>query len=430
MLRFYDQLRRQRQQVARFEELLEDMLRRDAEFDRGAERMWHQTRLLAATFRAYERRVAASGGCDEHALRERLIVDSPSSPARGIVITVADWIADPGGLYAADFDLLTRMPGVETIDLVVTHGVLASGFHQRIRDWLPGMEEIDWNGPGQPRPTLSVPAATPDRQWFTSRDREEELIGIARRLKADRREARRAGREARSPERAAVVYKRPLPYLYLARSAFGGAGIPYQTSDTLPLAAEPVAAALDLVLEFVASSFTRDALIALLRSPHFAFGDGAPIPRRAIAALDRALSEARYLGELDQLAQLAVAWETDERRRDARSALGAAVSAAEELLPLRTPAPASVQIERLLAFLQSHVARMSRRTSVLRRERRAKALRYVRRSARRRLRGGLARTPGANGDRQHARRAGRRQPCARRSTGGHRRPGLDRAALD
>ena len=76
MLRFYDQLRRQRQQVARFEELLEDMLRRDAEFDRGAERMWHQTRLLAATFRAYERRVAASGGCDEHALRERLIADS------------------------------------------------------------------------------------------------------------------------------------------------------------------------------------------------------------------------------------------------------------------------------------------------------------------------------------------------------------------
>ena len=34
------------------------------------------------------------------------------------------------------------MPGVATIDLVVTHGVLASGFHERIRDWLPGMEEI------------------------------------------------------------------------------------------------------------------------------------------------------------------------------------------------------------------------------------------------------------------------------------------------
>ena len=179
MLRFYDQLRRQGQQVARFEELLEDALGRDAEFDRGAERMLQQTRLLAAAFRAYERRVAASGGSDEHALRERLTGESFSSPARAIVITVADWIADPGGLYAADFDLLTRMSGVETIDLVVTRGVLASGFHQRIRDWLPGMEEMDWDGPGRLRPTLSVPAAPPDRHWFTSRDREEELIGMA-----------------------------------------------------------------------------------------------------------------------------------------------------------------------------------------------------------------------------------------------------------
>ena len=95
-------------------------------------------------------------------------------------------------------------------------------------------------------------------------------------------------------------------------------------------------------------------MIALLRSPHFEFGDGAPIPRQAVSALDRALSDARYLGELEQLAQLQVAWETDERRRDARSALRAAVSAAEELVPLRTPAPASVQIECLLQFLERH----------------------------------------------------------------------------
>ena len=58
MLRFYDQLRRQGQQVARFEELLEDTLRRDAEFDRGAERMLQQTRLLAADLS----RLRAAGG--------------------------------------------------------------------------------------------------------------------------------------------------------------------------------------------------------------------------------------------------------------------------------------------------------------------------------------------------------------------------------
>ena len=61
MLRFYDQLRRQARNVARFEELLDEALLRDAEHDRGAERMLAQTRFLAATFRGYERRVEASG---------------------------------------------------------------------------------------------------------------------------------------------------------------------------------------------------------------------------------------------------------------------------------------------------------------------------------------------------------------------------------
>ena len=39
MLRFYDQLRRQARNVARFEELLDESLSRDSELDRGAERM-------------------------------------------------------------------------------------------------------------------------------------------------------------------------------------------------------------------------------------------------------------------------------------------------------------------------------------------------------------------------------------------------------
>ena len=362
MLRFYDQLRRQGQQVARFEELLEEALNRDAEFDRGAARMLQQTRLLSATFRAYERRAADSGGCDEHMLRERLLADPSPSPVGGVIITVADWIADPGGLYAADFDLLTRLHGLDTIDVVATDGILASGFHQRIHDWLPGLEEMTWDGPVSVRPMLDVPAATPDRAWFSSRDREEELIGIARRLKADRREKALGGVDDPSLDRVAVVYKRPLPYLYLAPSVLGGARIPFQTSDTLPLAAEPFAAALDLVFDFVASSFTRGALIALLRSPHFSFGDKTPVDRRAISALDRALSDARYLGQLDRLSQLAVAWQADGRHRDAWPALLAAVSAAEELLPLRTPAPASLQIQRLLSFLEIHVAQADSRT--------------------------------------------------------------------
>ena len=105
---------------------------------------------------------------------------------------------------------------------------------RRGRPWLPGCR----------RRSASV---------FEYRDREDELEGVARALKAalTRTPARR------STHRHALVVARPLPYLYLARDVFGGAGIPFETLDTLPLAAEPYAAALDLVLEFVASGFTR-----------------------------------------------------------------------------------------------------------------------------------------------------------------------------
>src|SRR5262249_18258004 len=70
MLRFYDQLRRQSQQVKRFEELIVDALGGESQdIDRGADRLLKQTRFLAAAFREYERLVEASGACDEHALR-------------------------------------------------------------------------------------------------------------------------------------------------------------------------------------------------------------------------------------------------------------------------------------------------------------------------------------------------------------------------
>ena len=98
-----------------------------------------------------------------------------------------------------------------------------------------------------------------------SRDREDELAGVARVLK----QAGAGGGAAL--DRRALVFKRPLPYVYLARDVFADAGIPYQTFDALPLAAEPYAAALDLVFEFVTSEFTREPVVALLSSPHFQF---------------------------------------------------------------------------------------------------------------------------------------------------------------
>jgi len=54
MLRFYDHLRRQSQQVNRFQELIAEALGSD-DLDRAAERMRTQTRFLADAFREYER---------------------------------------------------------------------------------------------------------------------------------------------------------------------------------------------------------------------------------------------------------------------------------------------------------------------------------------------------------------------------------------
>jgi RecB family exonuclease len=355
MLRFYDQLKRQSQRVARFEELLDEALGKEVDLDRGARRMLEQTHLLAATFRDYERRVADSGACDEHVLREHLVAERSLSPPSSIVVTVADWIAEPNGLYVCDYDLLSRMPGIETLDLIATAATLASGFHQRLHDWLPGLEESDFQPAAvQSTPGLAVPAGTSDRCWFSSRDREEELIGVARRLKSDRRDTSRDGAEPRDLDRVAVVYKQPLPYLYLAHEVFGSVGIPYQTADTMPLAAEPFSAAFDLVLDFVASSFTRASMVALLRSPHFLLGDGGAIDRKSISTLDRALSETRYLGEFDSLVHLVTTWRSDPARVDALPALMAAAKAAEQLLPLRQPAPTSIQIECLLSFIGAH----------------------------------------------------------------------------
>jgi len=366
MLRFYDHLRRQSQQVKRFEELIDEALGLD-DADRAAERLRKQTRFLAGAFREYERRVRDSGGCDEHTLRERLMAEPSADPIRHVIVTVADWIADADGLYAADFDLLTRIPGLEALDIVSTERVLASGFHERLHTWWPGLEEVSSPGVVQAfGPALITPPdASTDEPWWTLRDREEELVAIARRLKADKRTG-----DAVPLARTAVVFKRPLPYLYLAAEVFRAAGIPYQSSDALPLAAEPTAAAIDLVLETVAADFSRGTLVALLRSPHFTFGDGdADVTRESVSALDRALSQARYLGDLDRLEALATDWHSAA----SFPALHAALAAARELAPLATSLPASTQIARLLAFWSAHSRPIADDDPYASRERRARA---------------------------------------------------------
>jgi ATP-dependent helicase/nuclease subunit B len=351
LLRFYDQLRRQGQQVARFEELILDTLG-PAETDTGADRMRRQTLFLADTFREYERRVRNRGALDEHLLRERLIADIAPNPVRRIIVTVADWIADVDGLYVADFGLLSRLSGLETIDLVATEGVLGSGFDERLHEWWPGLEEIRMPAASSKPMLLTPPNAPPDQLWWTLRDREEELAAVAR----------------TTSESVAVVFKRPLPYLYVAPRIFADAGLAVQTSAALPLAAEPTAAALDLVLEAVATRFTRGSLVALLRSPHFAFTDGSAfadatadkggaVTRVAVSALDRALSEARYLGDPETLASIASEWREHSSPVRLRSvpALEAAVTVTQELAPLGERRRASEQLGTLVAFWCAHL---------------------------------------------------------------------------
>ena len=327
MLRFYDQLRRQGQSVRRFEELIAERLGGDE--DRGAVRLLEQTRFLAAAFDEYRRRLDAADAVDEHALREHLIATPAADPLTDVVVAVGDWIADVHGLAAADFDLLTRLTGLERIDIVATERLLRSGFHQRVHEWLPGLEEIDAGA-------LDVTPSPPPRELVVpvSRDRHEELVGVARRAKAGDADVDRMG----------VVFERPLPYLYLAREVFGNAGVSYQTTDALPLAAEPVSAALDLAIEFVSSQFTRDATLALLSSPHFTFDPPESKALANLAELDTAMLDERYPGELDKLRAL----DLDN------PSYAAALRVAEDLRPLLDNAPASRHVRTLLAFLTSH----------------------------------------------------------------------------
>ena len=213
-----------------------------------------------------------TGAVDEYALRAQLLETAPVRPLRHIVVTVGERSVDPAGLWPADLDLLTRLPLVEEIDIVATRATIAAGLLDRLEKFMPGFEEAELAADADDRIDHSsrpvLVAASEGAPFSVSRDREDELSSVARAVKT-------AG--GSDLERRAVVFKRPLPYVYLARDVFADAGVPYQTFDALPLAAEPYAAALDLVFEFVTSNFTREPAIALLSSPHFSFEvDGAP----------------------------------------------------------------------------------------------------------------------------------------------------------
>ena len=308
--------------------------------------MLQQTRFLAGSVpRVRAARRASPARCDEHTLRERLIAEAAADPVRHVIVTVADWIADPDGLFVADFDLLTRVPGPRDARHRRTEARARVGIPRAAAQLVArarGGDDATVGGGRVVRPVLMTPAAIDDRRAVVDAPRS--------RGGADRRRAaaqgrspqrrRRAARSRRGRLQAAAAV--PVPG---AAKCFGAAGIPYQTSDALPLAAEPTAAALDLVLDAVSSRLsraTRSSRCCDRRTSRFACDDGE-LTRESISALDRALSDARYLGELDAArgtGRRMAAHGAIARRRCA-AAVGVA---ARELAPLAEPRPASAQL--------------------------------------------------------------------------------------
>ena len=352
---FYDALQRHLKDVDAFERLALGALEPGAADDRGAARLVLQTRFLVSTFRHLERLVEATGRADEHTLRARLLTEPAARPWRHVVLAVGDYASDRHGLMPAHWDFLARVPGLEQLDVVATDGMVAGAFHERIHQLLPGIEEIRVAAdPERGSPILLV--AQGGAVTHTARDREEEVIGFARWV---RHEVRRREPDALTDlNRIALVVHRPLPYVYLAREVMRSAGIDLQMFDALPLASEPYAAALDLVMAFVAGNFARGPAIALLRSPHFSFApDSNPLTARETAALDRALSEAGYLGDLATLRNLVSRWEDgpDSSVRPAvRRAAMVLLEAAQSLASLRQPARCDIHLATLRAFMIEH----------------------------------------------------------------------------
>jgi RecB family exonuclease len=357
MLGLYDELRRRQRTVRRFARALFDQLRVERGTDRGSESLLRQTMFLGYTFLGYERAVAASGGMDEHQLRDRLLARQPELPVDHVVIAVADHPADPRGLWPADFDLLGRLTRLARVDVVMTDESHDAGFRDRLEQELPGIVESRWpdaaRGGVLVRPPAGDDGDTP--VCYLSRDREEELRDVARTIVS-----RALATGGRMQESTAIVFHRPLPYLYLAQQILSEARVPYQAFDALPLAAEPYAALLDQVLAVARTAGARDAVVALLRSTQMQFGvDGEVVGARDAAALDGVLRERRssgdastFEGDVDAFFGARPMRRGLERARALRAARAARVLAAS-LDVVRAGARGSAQVGAVAAFLRA-----------------------------------------------------------------------------
>ena len=241
--------------------------------------------------------------------------------------------------------------------MVVTDETHDAGWRERAERELPGLAETRRDVAREPTIVLT-PGGEADVSCFVSRDREEELRDVARTIRA---RASAAGGTLREP--TAIVFHRPLPYLYLAQQVLKDAGVPYQALDALPLASEPYAALLDLVLAVARTGGTRESMTALLRSRLVQFRDGPGpdvVTGQDVAALDVGLAERRSVGEADTYTTEIEGLIAQRRGRlgfDPARALRAARVAAglrDELAAYRSGRTASDQVTSISGFLRRH----------------------------------------------------------------------------
>ena len=350
MLDFYDELRRRQRSVGRLRRELFRELRGERGFDRGTDSLIHQTAFLALTFLKYERLVVASGAVDEHGCLQQFLRPGFVPPHDHVVVAVADHPSDPRGLWPADFDLLGRCPGLK-IDVVVTDELHDAGFRDRLERELPGIEEVREAG----QPWAPVVVRDGEAWCWISRDREEEVRDVARHIR------HRTARPAATLAPTALVVQRPLPYLYLTRQILSDARIPCQALDALPLASEPYAALLDLVLVVARTGGTRESVVALLRSPWLRIDvDETPVSLSDVTALDAVLLARRATGMALTYMEEVDRYFDGKHRRDgvdapaARRAARGAVAVAEALDVFRSAASASQQLLAVSTFLRQH----------------------------------------------------------------------------
>ena len=166
-----------------------------------------------------------------------------------------DWIADPDGCSSADFDLLARMPGLESIDIVCTEA-RARRRVSRAAAWLVARARRGRRRRLRPRATarpvlaqLSPPASPATPVVHVSRSRR----GTDRRRAAHhRRQRRRHALRAVSPSSSSGRCR-----ISISRRGRWAPRDPVADRRSLPLAAEPAAAALDLVLELAETELHR-----------------------------------------------------------------------------------------------------------------------------------------------------------------------------